>query len=71
MELSVLSISDDIVKLEDEDLKISYCRLSEMPEGIKVNDIIEYKNGGYKILAEKTKERKEQNIKLLNSLWED
>ncbi|MCD8327540.1 MAG: DUF3006 domain-containing protein [Ruminococcus sp.] len=71
MELSVLSISDDVVKLEDESGKISYCRLSEMPEGIKVNDIIEYTNGEYVILAEKTKERKEQNIKLLNSLWED
>lgn len=71
MKYSVLTIENNTAKLENEVGEISYFDLSEMPKEVKVNDILEKTDGGFVILTEETNKRREENINLINSLWED
>ncbi len=71
MKYSVLTIENNTVKLENEIGELSYFDLSEMPKEVKVNDILENTDGSFVILAEETNKRREENINLINSLWED
>ncbi len=71
MKYSVLTIDSGIVKLENEIGEISYFDTSEMPDGIKTNDILEKNDGGFVILPDETEKRRDENINLINSLWED
>lgn len=71
MKYSVLTIENNTVKLENEIGELSYFDFSEMPKEVKVNDILENTDGSFIILADETKKRREENINLINSLWED
>ena len=71
MKYSVLTIDSGIVKLENEIGEISYFDTSEMPDEIKTNDILEKNDGGFVILPDETEKRRDENINLINSLWED
>lgn len=71
MKYSVLTIDNSVVKLENEIGEISYFDISEMPNEIKTNDILEKRSGRFVILRDETKKRREENIDLINSLWED
>lgn len=71
MKYSVLTIDNSVVKLENEIGEISYFDISEMPNEIKTNDILEKRGGRFVILRDETKKRREENIDLINSLWED
>lgn len=71
MKYSVLTIENNIVKLENEAGELSYYDLSELPKEVRVNDILENTDGGFVILSDETNKRREENISLINSLWED
>lgn len=71
MKYSVLTIDSGIVKLENEIGEISYFDTSEMPYGIKTNDILEKNDGIFVILPDEIEKRRDENINLINSLWED
>lgn len=71
MKYSVLTIENNIVKLENEAGELYYYDLSEMPKDIQINDILENTDGGFVILSDETNKRREENISLINSLWED
>lgn len=71
MKYSVLTIENNIAKLENEIGELSYFDLSELPKGVQVNDILENIDGKFIILPDETNKRREENISLINSLWED
>lgn len=71
MKLCVLSIEDGIVKLESETGKIDFIKLDEIKKDIFVNDIIEKTESGFIRLTEETENKKSENIKLQQSLWEE
>lgn len=71
MKYSVLTIENNTAKLENEIGELSYFDLSEMPKEVKVNDILEKTDGRFIILTDETNKRREENINLINSLWED
>lgn len=71
MKYSVLTIENNIAKLENEIGELSYFDLSELPKGVQVNDILENIDGEFIILPDETNKRREENISLINSLWED
>lgn len=71
MKFCVLSIEDGIVKLESEAGKIDFIKLDEIKKDIFVNDIIEKTESGFTRLTEETENKKSENIKLQQSLWEE
>ena len=71
MKYSVLTIENNTVKLENEIGELSYFDLYELPKEVQVNDILEKTDGSFVILAEERNKRREENINLINSLWED
>ncbi len=71
MKFCVLSIEDGIVKLESETGKIDFIKLDEIKKDIFVNDIIEKTESGFTRLTEETENKKSENIKLQQSLWEE
>ena len=71
MKFSVLTIENNVVKLENENGELSFLDLSELPKEIQVNDILEKNNGVFSILSDETNKRREENMSLINSLWED
>ena len=71
MKFCVLSIEDGIVKLESETGKIDFIKLDEIKKDIFVNDIIEKTESGFIRLTEETENKKSENIKLQQSLWEE
>lgn len=71
MKFSVLTIENNIVKLENEAGELYYFSLSELPKEVQVNDILEKTDCGFIILQDETDKRRDENINLINSLWED
>lgn len=71
MKFSVLTIKNNIVKLENEAGELYYFSLSELPKEVQVNDILEKTDCGFIILHDETDKRRDENINLINSLWED
>lgn len=71
MKFSVLTIENNIVKLENEAGELYYFSLSELPKEVHVNDILEKTDCGFIILQDETDKRRDENINLINSLWED
>lgn len=71
MKYSVLSICEDIVKIESEKGKIDFVKLNDMPKGISINDILEKTDSGYIRLLEETENRQNVNIRIQDTLWEE
>ena len=70
MEFSVDRIEENIAILEDKDKTKLELELEALPKGIKEGDILDFKNGEYRIDTKKTQAQKNKNYDLFMKLAE-
>ena len=69
MEYIVDRIEDNVAVLEGEDGDMTDVKLAELPEGVKEGDVLELKEGRYRIDCARTQNRREQMEDLFRSLF--